>query len=421
MVQVLEVQIMGMRNTKAKVLVSMLVLAGILGFSIVVIGGSLEPSAPPGPTMKTLAEIEPGTPISSVPYTIAESGSYYLCSNAQTTSSMFHGITIWADNVTLDLKGFALIGEGTAGKHGVVVEGSYKNIKICNGTVRGWGGNGVDLSSAANGQLENLRASDNGGSGLRVGEGSTVKDCAAKSNGNNGIETDSSCTITDCSARYNDAAGFSVGGGGTISNCSASRNTGTGILCREFSCTVTNCTVVANSVNGISVPNGSIVNNCAARGSGATGIDAGWDTTVNGCSAVFNTGDGITATTRCTIKNCTVSVNGSDGIEVEHNCLVLANTCAKNGFNSGDSAGIHVTGSGNRIEGNNITGNDTRGIDVDGTRNIIIKNTATGHYVATISKAYTIVSGNAVGQILSSITTGHITSCNPWANFYFSE
>ena len=106
------------RNTKAKVLVSMLVLFGILGFSIFAIAGSLEPSAAPGPTMKTLAEIEPGTPISSVPYTIAESGSYYLCSNAQTTSSMFHGITIWADNVTVDLKGFALIGDGAAGKHG---------------------------------------------------------------------------------------------------------------------------------------------------------------------------------------------------------------------------------------------------------------------------------------------------------------
>ena len=411
---------MKMKTTKAKVLVSMLVGVMLLAFCPMLRAGNLEPSNPPGSTMKTLDEVEPGTPISSVPYTISEPGYYYLAANVQISSSLFHGITIWADNVTLDLKGFALIGENTAGKHGIIVDGSYKNIKICNGTVSNWGGCGVELTSAVNSQLEDLRASNNGTFGFRVGEGGTVKDCVAKSNGNDGIETGSSCTVTDCSAKYNEAAGFSVGGGGTIANCSAGQNTGTGILCRDFSCTVTNCTAVSNTANGISVPNGSIVSNCAARGSGATGIDAGWDTTVSGCSAVFNTGDGIVATTRCTIKDCTVSVNGSDGIEVEHNCLVLANTCAKNGFISENSAGIHVTGSGNRIEGNNVTDNDIRGIDVDGIRNIIIKNTATGHYVGVIPNAYTIVSGNAVGQILSPITINYITSCNPWANFYYS-
>ena len=202
-----------MKARKAKVLAGVLILVGILGFSIFAIAGSLEPSGPPGPTMKTLDEVEPGKPISSVPYIISEPGSYYLSGNAQATSNLFSGITIWADNVTLDLKGFALIGEGTAGKHGVIVEGDHKNIKICNGTVRGWGGNGVDISSVANGRLENLRASDNGVCGLRLGEGGTVKDCAAKSNGGNGIETNTCCTITDCAAMHNEAAGFSVGGG----------------------------------------------------------------------------------------------------------------------------------------------------------------------------------------------------------------
>ncbi len=409
------------KQKKPKVVVSVMALAALVVFSLMVYAGDLEPSAPPGPTMKTLDEVEPGTPISSVPYTITESGYYYLAANVQTSSSLFHGITIWSDNVTLDLKGFALVGEGTTGKHGVIVEGSYKNIKISNGTVRNWGGNGIEANTATNSQLEKLRATDNGAIGLRVGEGGIVKDCTTLSNGNNGIELGYSCTITECTARFNGGAGFSVGGGGTITNCSASRNTGTGILCRDYSCTLTSCTAVANTVNGITVPNGSTINGCTARGSGAIGIDADGDSTVSECSAVFNGGDGITATTRCTIKDCTVSVNGSDGIEVENNCLVSGSTCSKNGFISGNSAGIHVTGSGNRIEGNNVTSNDTRGIDVDGTRNIIIKNTANAHYVGGFSNAYTIVSGNAVGQILSSIIVDYITSCNPWANFYYSE
>ena len=411
---------MGMRNAKAKVFASTLVLAGMLGFSIFAIAGSLEPSAPPGSTMKTLDEVEPGTPISSAPYTISESGYYYLAANVQVSSSLFHGITIWADNVTIDLKGFALIGEGTARRHGIIVEGSYKNIKICNGTVRNCGGNGIEAETASNSQLAKLRVTDNGAIGIRVGEGSIIKDCTTLSNGNNGIELGYSCTITECTARSNGGAGFLVGGGGTITNCSASRNTGTGILCEDYSCTVTSCTAVANTVNGITVPNGSAVNGCTARGSGAAGIDVDGDSTVSGCSAVFNGGDGIAATTRCTIKDCTVSVNGSDGIEVENNCLVSGSTCSKNGFVSGNSAGIHVTGSGNRIDGNNVTDNDVRGIDVDGTENIIIKNTATAHWAGVLPNAYTIVSGNAVGEILSAITVGYITSGNPWANFYYS-
>jgi len=72
---------------------------------------------------------------------------------------------------------------------------------------------------------------------------------------------------------------------------------------------------------------------------------------------------------------------------------VTDNTCVFNG-NGGNGAGIHATGSDNRIEGNNCTGND-RGIDVDFAGNIIIKNTCSGN---TIN--WTIAANNVVGPIL---------------------
>src|SRR5438034_6089887 len=74
--------------------------------------GGLTPPGPPAPTMKSLAQIEPRTPISSAPYIITNSGSYYLTTNLYAASG--DGITISANNVTVDLNGFALTGNSSS-------------------------------------------------------------------------------------------------------------------------------------------------------------------------------------------------------------------------------------------------------------------------------------------------------------------
>ena len=135
----------------------------IVGLSIIqfprVFGqGSLTPPpGPPAPTMKTLdqldAKLEPRIPISSLPFTIDQPGSYYMTGNLTGVSGQ-DGITIASSDVTLDLMGFALT--GVAGSlRGVRINNSTitYNIAVRNGTVRSWGDMGVDCSLATNGQI----------------------------------------------------------------------------------------------------------------------------------------------------------------------------------------------------------------------------------------------------------------------------
>jgi len=70
--------------------------------------GPLAPLAAPGPLMKSLDQIEPRTPISSLPFMISSSGSYYFTKNLQFTATSGSAITINASDVTLDLGGFTL-------------------------------------------------------------------------------------------------------------------------------------------------------------------------------------------------------------------------------------------------------------------------------------------------------------------------
>src|SRR5437016_303642 len=79
--------------------------------------GPLTPPGPPAPTFKTLDQLEPRTPISALPATITASGSYYLTTNLTCTlcGGGTNGITITANDVTLDLMGFALDAFGGSG------------------------------------------------------------------------------------------------------------------------------------------------------------------------------------------------------------------------------------------------------------------------------------------------------------------
>src|SRR3954471_10947563 len=109
--------------------------------------GSLTPPGAPAPTMKTLDQIEPRTPISALPFTITQPGSYFVTGNLTGVAGQ-SGITINADNVTLDLGGFELVGPGSGVTNGVRVVSGRTNATVRNGSVRGWLGSNVAADNA---------------------------------------------------------------------------------------------------------------------------------------------------------------------------------------------------------------------------------------------------------------------------------
>lgn len=178
--------------------------------------GSLTPPGAPGATMRTLDQVEPRTPVDAIRtpgdanaiFVISQPGSYYLTTNVIGVSGV-SGIRIDADNVTLDLNGFALIGvAGT--QRGINMTASHQNIAIFNGTVRGWANYGVYTTFGVNCQIHHLRLSQNSFAGLKVGDNSTVSDCVANANAGPGI--------------------FVVGSGNRIENNNLNYNTNNGLF-----------------------------------------------------------------------------------------------------------------------------------------------------------------------------------------------
>ena len=331
----------------------------------VALAGPLNPPAGPiVPTGRTLDELynaiqsQRGTPITSLPFTISQSGAYYLASNIQLGGS--DGITISADDVTLDLNGRAITGNftGTAGTlRGIVVTqgaGSTprRNVTIRNGTVRDFTSVGIDATNVVGGRFENLNLYNNGRSGLIAGE---------------------ACVIVQCVARGNRETGIVSGLGNTLENCTAVSN---------------GARPNTTNTNGFIISAGS---------------------TVRGCAAVTNQGTGFNCAAQVTIVHCEAVGNDISGIVVSNECLVDSNNCNSNGQNVANGGGVTATGFGNRIVNNNCTGNDfnfsvAAGASTGG--NFLARNSASRPTGGVSATNYSIGANNHFGQVLTLPGTG---------------
>ncbi len=341
--------------------------------------GAVAPTPGPEPRTAVNATNTPGDNDASPSFfKITQPGSYYLTGNIAGVVGKY-GIEIATSGVTLDLNGFELLGvPGTL--DGVIVTSAVpRNIAVINGSIRNWGGAGVTLANANTCRIDGVLASGNAGTGIAAGPYCVISNVTSRNN-LVGISAGDSSVITGCTANSNTSGGFGTGSGCTIANCTASFNSGAGFDVLS-GCTIVNCTAANNTDFGFNT------------GSGAT---------VTSCTAYNNTGIGIAVTTTSTVSDCTVSASPRDGIRCASRCLIRNNTCNGQGGGFGLSAGIHATGGGNRIEGNNCSNSD-RGIDVDSDGNFIVRNTCSGN---TLN--WTIAASNVVGPILDRTSTGNV-------------
>ena len=393
--------------------------------------GPLTPPGSPVPTMKTLDQLEARTIVNAAntpgdatnTFIISVAGSYYLTGNL-TGAAGKHGISVQADDVTLDLNGFALI-SGGGSTRGVDIPVAKKNLSVRNGTVRGWTDGGVRTDLGISTLAEKLRLTDNvGATGLALGNGS-ARDCVATGN-NFGFVLGNGAEIRDCAASGN-GTGFSSGDRAMISNCISTVNSVNGFSCTSF-VTMVDCTSSRNSSDGIVVQGSSSVIRCNSTRNipNGNGIVAGAGCSILDCTAGSNGMSGISADFGSTVRGCTTQANGSFGISLGGNCLAIGNKCDQNSQSGSSGAGLIAGGGGNRVEGNSCTNNGSGdGFFIASTKNLVIGNSARGNannYHFFIDNRYgTIVDLTGTNLVTpgGNSASSSLTTFDPWANFAY--
>jgi hypothetical protein len=336
-----------------------LTLLLLLAISPTLLGqGNLTPPGAPAPTMKTLDQVEPRTPLSAVTgdsatiAIISLPGVYYATTNLIAPAN-FTAIKILTNDVTIDLNGFTLTGNSNMSAIFSAVPG-VSRIRIQNGRLVGWNigiyfisGNSTDVV------VEDVRITTSGASdfafGIGCGDRAQIRRCFVS-----GVKGGSS------------SIGIYVGQGSIVES-----------------------TVLESCYAGLVSSSSSVVaRNCQARN----------------CLS-----DGFLLNDKSVIENC--QADGCKyGFDIGASSVVLNNTA----MNSTNGSGFSINASFCRVEGNLAAANSNYGFlaQPSSTNNFFVRNIARGNGVN-----FSVSGSQVIGPIITG--TGTITTNNPWANFSY--
>lgn len=426
------------------------------------------PSGTPAPVMKSLDQLEPRTPIPAAgpfPYTISQSGSYYLTGNITGNTD---ALVVDAADVAIDLNGFTIT--GTSGTpRAVSTTANARRLSVKNGTIL-QGGAGIDAVSVVGVEMldvtgvkvtdctgpairggSNCRISGcsiRGGSGtthgINVGLSASIRDTGVVlttgigiltnngssltgcvvSGGNSGIVTGDHAILSDCRVSGTGTYGITAGAGAVIERCVVSGITAGGssqaAIQAGSSSRITDSVARLNVVNtGISVGSYSSLEGCvSSSNTSASNLSYGFDmasySSAIGCTATDMrstystpgefTGAGFRIDNGGLIRECISFQNRGAGIIAAgaYGATIAGNTCAAN------LTGIFLSngGKGNRIEGNHVVENKT-GIRTVSTSigNHIVRNTAG---LNTVNN-WDISAGNFVAPVVVATASAAVT------------
>lgn len=259
-----------------------------------------------------------GTAIASCNQTVT-TNAYLIASFACPGTN---GVVVGADEITIDLRGFTLRGNRTAGTYGIDDNG-FDHVTIKNGVVRNFQ-YGVYAHGTADGiGISDLVASGNAGGGILVGgESASVRSSTASGNAGRGIDL--------------------AGNRHKIQSSAAVGNADTGIVVEGDSASVKSATASGNGGPGIQV--------------------LGDSASIQGATATGNGGSGIYASGSSTeVRSSAASGNSFMGIEVYGAAQIKANRAEANGFAGGmsDAVGLGIGQAFGALTGTNTArGND---------------------------------------------------------------
>lgn len=330
-------------------------IAGALGVAIIALAGgivSAGPLTPPGPPTAT-QETLIFQPASCADFPIqlnagSERRSYRFAETIQMPAGCNKdGIDIQTGNVTLDMAGFALEGQGSAGTDqdgieigdpgGPIFVGS---VVIRNGAVSLFDGIGINGPYTNRTLVEGMNITSNGGGGILVG---------------------TSAMIINSHSSSNTGVGISVQAGSLIDGSISNSNTLEGIVVGDF--------INPNATGGM------VINSTAS---------------FNGSTGIALTAAGVT------LRDSSSTKNSGHGVYIENETVVAGNDIHSNTLD-----GIHIVGPSNRIEDNQLTKNSARGLNALGAGavdNTIIRNTADANTIA----AFGVAAGNMLGTVVAT-------------------
>ncbi|MEO6028037.1 MAG: right-handed parallel beta-helix repeat-containing protein [Candidatus Binatia bacterium] len=296
------------------------------------------------------------------------------------------GIIVDSDNVTIDLNGHEVRGDGTAGKSGIRTAPFLQHITIANGIVRGFS-TGI---TAAVGDLEirNVEVRDNGNGGAALAGGEMVIDKSAfVNNGGSGLElTQSSNPPAKIKASVfygNESDGLRVNDASAVlTNVVAAVNGGVGVrFVTAGTGQLAKSLVAANTGDGVRLDDAFgalapvILKKNEVVGNGANGI-------LLAASAVGAILDGNLA-----------GGNGGRGIALMSN--PAATTLAKNDLvgNATDGLFVDVIVQATTVVQNRAVGNGGSGLNVDIAAATLTKNVAVGNQLNGIRTPFGAIDG----------------------------